>query len=865
MATISTDTFLDDGTARTAGETWTINGCKLTIRTDTRWHADAPASMTGSLGSCTVSTALGGSINVDATQVRWMAFDTGLGTVPAIGTSITQGGVSGYLLGVWADYQSAPTAVGGVMPVSGFLKFREVTGGAFSTGALSGILANASSPDVTGWIEIARDTNSNFAGYELGDGVVFQGGWFELGTTSGSRGQILSVPTNGGGSGTHVFAVQIETSAGSGVYEWYPTAGVSVGASNWSAANFALDARSKFVESMGNGQIRIGSNGTVDIAYLPESGCKVRIPNILGRTVATASRATNQVPGAVTRANLSGGNYTIDGLHCDFLVSASGSVSKPYFHNFVCEQKLTLADNKVPVDIDNVCLGGFTSPANILCQLDRITGGTISNLKLVNQAYILGNIQFNTVDSVTYNNLEIICAKPRTSTAIANRIGSLMTNCVFNGLKLKGTGYFALNQCSNITVNDIDYIDRLEGNTTSANSTSVIQLGSSSNITIDGLSFGENGTITNTNCYGAIFASGQTPNNNVKYRNVGTRTNPIDCGTSIGTTGPASFINWTIGDSNFKVQRCYGTGIRSNFFLSNTSNMPGFLYEDVFFGYNITFTPNGYNPIIRKAGSAGFNTAPSANIGVHWIDFFTSDTTGGLRWFGSGPSESSAANNYLVTTANQGTGYITGSCAISLDTQDDYAYSEVDYWIKGHTGFQNVNPTLTGNTAGLVVYYDLDTGSGFTGNWTQATGANLSAETISPTGFKIKLKIVQQSTGQTTSALSGVLIQTTSTLAAQTDNQYPLDTVTLGFEGLKPGSEVRAYVGTDPETAVEIGGTESVGGTTFSFQHSSSGQEGYIAIFAMGYNPLIIPRTYAYTDSTLLISQVVDRNYTNPA
>ena len=35
MATITADTFLDVGTARTAGEAWTMNGGVLTVRTDT--------------------------------------------------------------------------------------------------------------------------------------------------------------------------------------------------------------------------------------------------------------------------------------------------------------------------------------------------------------------------------------------------------------------------------------------------------------------------------------------------------------------------------------------------------------------------------------------------------------------------------------------------------------------------------------------------------------------------------------------------------------------------------------------------------------------------------------------------------------
>ena len=135
MATITTDTYLDGGVTRTAGEAWTINsGAKLTIRTDTRVHANAPASNTGSLGSVTINE---GELIWDSRNIRWMPFDTGTGNVPAIGTTVSQGGVSGYLLGVWAAINTAQTAVGAAMPTSGFIKFREVTGGTFSAGALS--------------------------------------------------------------------------------------------------------------------------------------------------------------------------------------------------------------------------------------------------------------------------------------------------------------------------------------------------------------------------------------------------------------------------------------------------------------------------------------------------------------------------------------------------------------------------------------------------------------------------------------------------------------------------------------------------------------------------------------------------------
>lgn len=116
MATITTNTFLDGGTARTAGEAWTMNsGAVFTIRTDTRVHANAPASFTGSLGSNTVTE---GGVTWDSTAIRVVPYNTGSGNVPAIGTTISQGGVSGYFLGAYASWAVQATAVGSAMPAN---------------------------------------------------------------------------------------------------------------------------------------------------------------------------------------------------------------------------------------------------------------------------------------------------------------------------------------------------------------------------------------------------------------------------------------------------------------------------------------------------------------------------------------------------------------------------------------------------------------------------------------------------------------------------------------------------------------------------------------------------------------------------
>lgn len=271
MATITADEYLDSGPARTAGEAWTLNGGKLTVRTDTRWHAGSPASMTGSLAGQTISPTLGGGVLLDGRNVRWLPYNTGTSTVPAIGTTITQGGVSGYLLGVWASLTVAPTAVGAAMPTSGFIKLREVTSGPYTSGALTGIGASATGPDVTGWIEIVMDQSTAVTVSRKGSGHVVRGDWFYLDNTTGSIAQVLQVPTNGGGANTYCPGVWIETAPSSGVYEYWPEL-ASASANGWHISHLGApeggtDRRQRFVKGIGSGQMQIGETVTQAASY----------------------------------------------------------------------------------------------------------------------------------------------------------------------------------------------------------------------------------------------------------------------------------------------------------------------------------------------------------------------------------------------------------------------------------------------------------------------------------------------------------------------------------------------------------------------------------------------------------------------
>lgn len=324
MATITTDTYLDDGTARTSGEVMTINGGVLTIRTDTRWHVGSPASMTGTLGSPSISATLGGGLTIDARNVRWLAYDTGSGNVPAIGTSITQGGVSGYLLAVYDTLTSAPTAVGAAMPANGFIKFREVTAGPFASGALTGIGANATGADVTGWLEVVLNQSALVTTRRVGSGFVTRGDWFYLDDTTGSIGQTLQVPTNGGGA--HCPGVWVETAVASDEYEFWPALngdftlqGATVAArsgNGWinqalGAAEGATDFRQNFVRLGGNGTMVFGETFTQASTYASVTDAATY--------TTTAQSSTYTWVGNVVKVTMAAhGHYVGEQVYADF-------------------------------------------------------------------------------------------------------------------------------------------------------------------------------------------------------------------------------------------------------------------------------------------------------------------------------------------------------------------------------------------------------------------------------------------------------------------------------------------------------------------------------------------------------------------
>lgn len=264
--TITTTTYLDDITGLLNGETFTINGGHLIIRTDTRWHANAPAGMVGHIaGNNVISATLGGKITIDGTQVRWVSFNNGSNNVPSIGSTIFWGGGDGYLLGVYDGLKNAPLTPGTAMPSTGWIKFREISGtllsGTQMYNGFAGPAIGTTTEDArVGWIEVMASSASNFNVPRLGTFTVL-GDWFELGITNGTAGQQLQIPTNGGGTDICPPGVWIESSPGNGDYEFWPN--LSAASNAWLEANLRYgdlnnDKRGKFVKCLGSGTMQIG-------------------------------------------------------------------------------------------------------------------------------------------------------------------------------------------------------------------------------------------------------------------------------------------------------------------------------------------------------------------------------------------------------------------------------------------------------------------------------------------------------------------------------------------------------------------------------------------------------------------------------
>jgi hypothetical protein len=854
MATITTDTYLDGGVARTAGEAWTINGGILTVRTDTRWHANAPASMLGSMGATTISATLGGGVLLDGTAVREVQFDTGSGNVPAIGTSITQGGVAGYLLGVYANLASAPTAVGAAMPASGFIKFREITGGAFAAGALTGIGANATGADTTSWIEVVYDQAIAITVPRLGF-YRTRGAWYTLPqTTDGTTSQVIQLPTNGGGAGTRVPCVWIETGVGTNVYEKFQ--GVST--TYFNTTNLGTDARSKFVFMDTGGTIRIGGDGTNTIGFLPPTGCRIRIPNVIGRQTSAALRSANLVPHATLASRP------------DFTTTASGEIDFEYlmddwYHLFTAPYRVrhihcatmdihTTSNEASPTELEDYATGIYQAGAITFTATNNPLGGTVTDCAFYRaEAASNGHCMSMTGCS----NYDFAGTVEAGTIAYARSTGlisfSQCRNFTQTGVFVAVANTVTPSTSFNFEFERIRYIDRLTGTTNATTGKYAITcLVSSDNIVVQNIDFGG---YANLHPYlGVINASNSS---NLKFRNGGTYAAPIGG----ATNAPANIFVDGGNNDTVKVQNIYLTATRTGLYTTvNTSKNITFERVTGTTGSTATAAVNTTGKGLRSASNSV--TGQASVYGTHFFDMFESDTVGRVWFPMNEPTAFSSA--YVTLTLAGASGGFTSGGQVAMPTLGDELIIEMPYFALGHTAFANSAATLTGTNTGNFSYeyqIDVNDGSGWSAYKT-VSGANLSAETIDPAlGFKLRIRITC-TVAATTNALTYFRLTTASTSVAQAAALYPLDTAnpTLTLTGLDIGTEVVVF---NADYSQELDREVLAGNFVYNYEWISDTGNFDVNILAWKDDrvPFITTITLTDTDQSIPLSQTNDLVY----
>lgn len=852
------DHFFDQytgGSVNATLDTYAISaGSRLICRTDSYSCANHSTTF-GSLDTVTFS-GQGGTLRFDPTYVRVIAYTGGSGNSPAYGAAISQGGVSGVFLGAWTNWLSEPIAAGAAIGATGFIKIGGVTGGNFAAGALTGITATCSGPDVQGWIEVRGETTATITVPRIGK-VESVEAWFEIGTTNGTAGQVIACPTCATNASTFP-GVWVETAAGSGIYEPYPSVGTVV-----ALATHRTDASMKVITQTTAG-IRFGNDGTNNVFYLPPTGCKVRIPATL------LTNCTRSVSGSGPRVLP---NATI-ATRQEFVTTGAGyfdfrGVMSQWYMNFsqaffVKYKSCAIADSMIlsevasPLDVDDCIVAPTAAQLNLALNLAScFAGGTIKNSKFVRFSLATAGAyvsQINYVTGVTFLNNAHISATLRANATTGAVTATQAVNCTFtNETYIGGRGLFISAQ--RCTFNNLTYYDHTITTATSATNP------------MYGLDF-------TTGCSGTVINGWSMPNAavgpysglvslnacyNTVMRNIGT---DYDAPLAMNAAVTGVAINSAGNSDGITVKRVYVSNTRTGpfAFVNSDTNV---LMEHVAGDAADTSVIASLNTIAKNCLLTSATTGQVSVYGTHWFTRFISTTAGFAEILCNEPTASSAAQCQVTGGSPQ----FNSSGQVLLTKVGDQVVWEMPFFTIGFTAFTNSAPTITGTnvtfTAGSTygnhtLEYQVDTGSGYGGTWLPLNATDLITRTFnSTTGFKLKLRATCL-TANATNAITNMRVALTTTATDRKAQLYPLSVNTVTFTGLPVGCDA---VTLTAGTTTVLDQKDSLVGTSYSYQYAGTPTVD-VGFIKPGYIPQYI-RNLALTssDSSIPVSLTVDRNY----
>jgi hypothetical protein len=773
------------------GDTITIDtNATLTINSDSR-----QSQQNAVLGLITISE---GSLIVDGTEVWWVPFDASTGNVPALGTQgtadVTVGGVNrGEFLGIFTDLAVSPSTAGTAMPASGYVKLRSKIGTindndvlTFAGGATATV--NSATGGQRGWLNIVGRDQSTGVTVSGFSSTTWTGDWFELGTTNGNIGQQIKYYV-----ADLCPALQIETSAGSGIYEWWQhipttlapagtittTAGSAIVTGTGTTFNtsntpigsplFTGDTIVGFVLSIqSTTQLTLTANALAVVTGAGSLRTAISSVGIVTANFGTDARnnvyTSNPSTGTITfcganagRLPPNGAKIRVPNIHVSIAASANYAVniisSFPEYSYVITnnlnstttisyvngQHKFTssagkLLDVRFSGHIDGNGRGGNTFPTRFeeVYYQDCVTCQQVSY-----GASYATHFYINACRKVTFKNCYMWSMRQSFAFDIRNSDNVTVDGGFFNRPE-SNTWCGSIVGCTNVLVQD----------------TKIGNLGSNFyNWQIDGCT---GVTLKNWTYVGRVSSTQSRSSVQIGILN----------SSDILWDGYQFWIDEPVGNCSWS--NCSDVRIRN----IGTSTTP--------FAASGSFTLSGFSPIVKRTSFAknyisgisvnpfNFSLSDSSLANTNYVTsgtgqvttfvqvpgYYRRQLTGGtLTVGGVGGHFSETLNSYtapttirlilacgspkdpndyrseIAFTEDVGTFRRDGTSVAMVALNDQITWTW-SYYIKGVLSFANTAPTVNGtNTANHTLTYDVDKGTGFSGTFKALTAANLSAET----------------------------------------------------------------------------------------------------------------------------------------
>lgn len=778
------------------GELITLNNSNLIINSDSRWGQQA-----ANMGGISISSNLGGSVLIDGRDVWWMAYDAPTGNVPALGVAGVQNctggtsGATGEFLGIFTGLGVAPSASGGAIPSTGFIKFRSKIGNFLDNEVITlqngaTITVNSATGGQRGWIHVVGTEAATINVPRLGT-FTTRGDWFELGVTNGADDQTFQYPVTDACP-----AIQIETAVGSGVYEWYLNAG-----GKWGNATqlISTDARGKYFGQVNaTGLITIARRATNPCGFKPVTGLRVRIPNILVSSSLTATPTVNTINNTLaTRwdfTTASAGAIDIDGTCGNWYLSFTSAFSVMVKNSCVLESAI-ISNTASTATLENVAIGLNGAQVNdVLTCSSLFSGLNLTDVVIARMGHTGSTSGTLIIADCLDVNLTRVKVNVHGGIVAVARAASMGTGGSFVISRCTDVsiidceavgGQLNFSTCFNAVVTNFKYADVHVGSTIATNPSYGIRISlSSNNILVDGYSAYE--SIANVPAYSGVFRI--ETSSLVEIKNIGTPSVPYDNATL------GAFLIDSVVSTDLTVKRAYTINNRGTLY-SFLNTVQGLVLDNVWGDAADTQAIVALNVNPRGQRYTNAITGQGSVYGRHWEDAFTSTTTGRILI---------AMNETLAATVDQvtivsGTPKFTSSGNLIMPTLGDQVIWEMPSFVIGHTALANIAPTITGsNTGNMSLEYQIDLGSGYNGTWLALTGANLSSHTIPAFvnlyrqgGFRLKVRATTTIANQS-NTLTYIRIDTITT-ATEQERTYPYEEPLTGYSGTLSGSNYAIF------------------------------------------------------------------------